>query len=101
MRGVLSGWFFFSSRRRHTRWTGDWSSDVCSSDLRERSESDPAEPADATEDAARRAERREQDDRPAVDQAPPRDRDQAALDAPAPETAAAMTVVVRTAIRVV
>src|SRR4051794_41953755 len=27
------GLFFFSSRRRHTRWTGDWSSDVCSSDL--------------------------------------------------------------------
>src|SRR4051794_41951249 len=27
--------FFFSSRRRHTRWTGDWSSDVCSSDLAE------------------------------------------------------------------
>src|SRR5690348_14385850 len=27
------GCFFFSSRRRHTRWTGDWSSDVCSSDL--------------------------------------------------------------------
>src|SRR5690348_18260841 len=26
-------YFFFSSRRRHTRWTGDWSSDVCSSDL--------------------------------------------------------------------
>src|SRR5438876_11543306 len=25
--------FFFSSRRRHTMWTGDWSSDVCSSDL--------------------------------------------------------------------
>src|SRR5438876_3527829 len=25
--------FFFSSRRRHTRWTGDWSSYVCSSDL--------------------------------------------------------------------
>src|SRR5690625_7411501 len=24
---------FFSSRRRHTRWTRDWSSDVCSSDL--------------------------------------------------------------------
>src|SRR5439155_14877085 len=23
---------FFSSRRRHTRWPGDWSSDVCSSD---------------------------------------------------------------------
>src|SRR5438876_7270462 len=28
--------FFFSSRRRHTRWTGDWSSDVCSSDLARR-----------------------------------------------------------------
>src|SRR5689334_15766413 len=26
-------WFFFSSRRRHTRWNCDWSSDVCSSDL--------------------------------------------------------------------
>src|SRR5688500_19483097 len=26
--------FFFSSRRRHTRLQGDWSSDVCSSDLR-------------------------------------------------------------------
>src|SRR5207253_7590205 len=26
---------FFSSRRRHTRWPRDWSSDVCSSDLRE------------------------------------------------------------------
>src|SRR6266536_3501818 len=25
--------FFFSSRRRHTRSTRDWSSDVCSSDL--------------------------------------------------------------------
>src|SRR5205807_1267617 len=27
--------FFFSSRRRHTRLQGDWSSDVCSSDLLE------------------------------------------------------------------
>src|SRR5215204_2674048 len=27
------GWFFFSSRRRHTRSLCDWSSDVCSSDL--------------------------------------------------------------------
>src|SRR6267142_5923237 len=26
--------FFFSSRRRHTRLTCDWSSDVCSSDLK-------------------------------------------------------------------
>src|SRR5439155_2964166 len=37
--GLLTGdvWlrnaFFFSSRRRHTRWPRDWSSDVCSSDL--------------------------------------------------------------------
>src|SRR5207253_2059559 len=37
---ICSGWawwyhvFFFSSRRRHTRWPRDWSSDVCSSDLR-------------------------------------------------------------------
>src|SRR2546430_602485 len=27
------GYFFFSSRRRHTRFDCDWSSDVCSSDL--------------------------------------------------------------------
>ena len=30
---VLFVFFFFSSRRRHTRYIGDWSSDVCSSDL--------------------------------------------------------------------
>src|SRR5437762_5699190 len=30
--------FFFSSRRRHTRYIGDWSSDVCSSDLLELSQ---------------------------------------------------------------
>src|SRR5690625_5687915 len=30
---TLSFVFFFSSRRRHTRWPRDWSSDVCSSDL--------------------------------------------------------------------
>src|SRR2546426_6475209 len=29
----LDHFFFFSSRRRHTRLQGDWSSDVCSSDL--------------------------------------------------------------------
>src|SRR5258707_5894277 len=34
LRVVLSGVsFFFSSRRRHTRYWRDWSSDVCSSDL--------------------------------------------------------------------
>src|SRR5438093_13626335 len=35
--------FFFSSRRRHTRLVSDWSSDVCSSDLR-RVEGAPAAP---------------------------------------------------------
>src|SRR5438094_3684028 len=30
---VYCFFFFFSSRRRHTRSYGDWSSDVCSSDL--------------------------------------------------------------------
>src|SRR5207302_2655469 len=29
----LARCFFFSSRRRHTRFSRDWSSDVCSSDL--------------------------------------------------------------------
>src|SRR2546426_6141085 len=33
IRRMLSTSFFFSSRRRHTRLQGDWSSDVCSSDL--------------------------------------------------------------------
>src|SRR5690625_6566050 len=30
---MVLAFFFFSSRRRHTRWPRDWSSDVCSSDL--------------------------------------------------------------------
>src|SRR2546426_8165457 len=30
---LICFFFFFSSRRRHTRLQGDWSSDVCSSDL--------------------------------------------------------------------
>src|SRR2546429_8550298 len=41
-RGTVSvgvcGWFFFSRRRRHTRCSRDWSSDVCSSDLNGRAE---------------------------------------------------------------
>src|SRR3989449_8172822 len=32
-RGLKFVFFFFSSRRRHTRCSRDWSSDVCSSDL--------------------------------------------------------------------
>src|SRR5438105_14525868 len=35
---VVLCFFFFSSRRRHTRSTRDWSSDVCSSDLRRHDE---------------------------------------------------------------
>src|SRR2546422_9749505 len=30
---MMESFFFFSSRRRHTRCSRDWSSDVCSSDL--------------------------------------------------------------------
>src|SRR2546422_8289941 len=30
---MFTSFFFFSSRRRHTRCSRDWSSDVCSSDL--------------------------------------------------------------------
>src|SRR2546422_10915890 len=30
---IVTVFFFFSSRRRHTRCSRDWSSDVCSSDL--------------------------------------------------------------------
>src|SRR5690606_40607786 len=37
--------FFFSSRRRHTRFSRDWSSDVCSSDLERPARSDPPRPA--------------------------------------------------------
>src|SRR3712207_74441 len=32
---LFKSFFFFSSRRRHTRYWRDWSSDVCSSDLAE------------------------------------------------------------------
>src|SRR5690606_40026554 len=43
--------FFFSSERRHTRFSRDWSSDVCSSDL-EAEEVDPENAIDAAEAAA-------------------------------------------------
>src|SRR3712207_9150868 len=33
---ICNVFFFFSSRRRHTRYWRDWSSDVCSSDLHRR-----------------------------------------------------------------
>src|SRR3989454_3750946 len=38
--------FFFSSRRRHTRLQGDWSSDVCSSDIMSRARSPPSPTAE-------------------------------------------------------
>src|SRR2546430_6111691 len=38
VRGSTVLLFFFSSRRRHTRFDCDWSSDVCSSDLKQREE---------------------------------------------------------------
>src|SRR5947209_12488171 len=37
----LCFFFFFSSRRRHTRYWRDWSSDVCSSDLKLYLQNDP------------------------------------------------------------
>src|SRR5712664_3839407 len=39
---VFFVFFFFSSRRRHTRSDRDWSSDVCSSDLRQKGNVDAA-----------------------------------------------------------
>src|SRR3712207_5466545 len=48
-----SRFFFFSSRRRHTRYWRDWSSDVCSSDLPRPAQRAPARPA--TLDAVARA----------------------------------------------
>src|SRR5690606_39823824 len=47
--------FFFSSRRRHTRFSRDWSSDVCSSDLMHHRESNDFLGFEATRQAAQRA----------------------------------------------
>src|SRR5437879_13890138 len=46
LRGLVSGTsrFFFSSRRRHTIYIGDWSSDVCSSDLGDQFFAEPGYP---------------------------------------------------------
>src|SRR5690606_40275164 len=44
--------FFFSSRRRHTRFSRDWSSDVCSSDLTAEQRTDIADDMPATEAVA-------------------------------------------------
>src|SRR5256885_6440756 len=76
--------FFFSSRRQHTRLQGDWSSDVCSSDLdpeatavfprllaseRLAGDSEPAGPDLAS--VTRPAERSSDDELPTAIQAPP------------------------------
>src|SRR5207248_8556737 len=45
---VVLLYFFFSSRRRHTRSYGDWSSDVCSSDLLPCRSTMRSEPPEAT-----------------------------------------------------
>jgi multicomponent Na+:H+ antiporter subunit B len=65
---------------------------------REQSETDPAHPEAAAGRDARSAERREQDE-PGSTRNGPATPDRTPLGTPAPETAAAMTVVVRTAIR--
>jgi multicomponent Na+:H+ antiporter subunit B len=67
---------------------------------REQEQRDPAEQADATERAARSAERREQGGLAPGDAPGPATPDATPLGTPAPETADAMTVVVRTAIRI-
>jgi len=66
---------------------------------REQQEGDPAKPADAGEQEARAAERREQDDPAYGDPRPLETPDDEPLGTPAPEMAEAMTVVTRTAIR--
>jgi multicomponent Na+:H+ antiporter subunit B len=63
---------------------------------REQAETDPVTGTDAAERTARAAERREQGSGPAALETP----DGTPLGSPAPETAEAMTVVVRTAIRI-
>jgi multicomponent Na+:H+ antiporter subunit B len=67
---------------------------------REQRQDDPEVGYDATEDEARLAERREQDERASGGSEPAETPDATPLGTPAPETAEAMTVVVRTAIRV-
>src|SRR2546426_3813186 len=52
--------FFFSSRRRHTRLQGDWSSDVCSSDLRVGGRQQLVGRADELRDLRRRERRADQ-----------------------------------------
>src|SRR2546426_3415158 len=59
--------FFFSSRRRHTRLQGDWSSDVCSSDLDPRPPVEEPPPAVETVSPEGRGEKRPRPDREGID----------------------------------
>jgi multicomponent Na+:H+ antiporter subunit B len=67
---------------------------------REQAETGPPESPDPTEETARQAERREQDEQASTGDEPRDTPDATPLGTPAPETAEAMTVVVRTAIRI-
>src|SRR5215467_15833225 len=58
---VFSFFFFFSSRRRHTRLQGDWSSDVCSSDLLRRGHAAGGAPEGVGGGTGRRGPAREAD----------------------------------------
>src|SRR5690606_41027120 len=51
--------FFFSSRRRHTRFSRDWSSDVCSSDLAKAPQPEPPSPPAPAERQDSPAERQD------------------------------------------
>src|SRR5256886_11415808 len=62
----VSAFFFFSSRRRHTRFDCDWSSDVCSSDLH----------ADAADCTGRVGVKRVQDARRDIERSAPGEADQ-------------------------
>src|SRR5438309_8908431 len=76
--------FFFSSRRRHTRWNCEWSSDVCSSDLRPQARSPPVSlPARAPRYPAARRRRRAQPPRAPPHFSSRRARPAAALDSAA------------------
>src|SRR5262249_57672415 len=61
---VLCVYFFFSSRRRHTRLVSDWSSDVCSSDLSRTSRSRNG--GDQRSEDAGRCDRRSDEGGPAA-----------------------------------
>src|SRR6266446_9679906 len=68
-----SSFFFFSSRRRHTRLQGDWSSDVCSSDLQAQLKHalGPLYAGDKIHLVALRGEKRVEADVELVDKIPP------------------------------